>query len=113
MNKSASKERLTNVFDAIALIQSFIENQSEGDFLLDLKGQNAVMFQFLIIGEAVKNIDISLLEKFNYPWHIPKSFRNFITHEYHNIKLERIYFAAKDLNPLKKCVVEILKTEFI
>lgn len=87
MNKSSHKERVNHIYNAIGLIQSFVEEQTEGDFCLDIKGQNAVLYQFLIIGEAIRHVDNSILEKYSYPWHIPQFFRNFIPHEYHKIKL--------------------------
>jgi len=112
MNKSNQKIRIEHIKDAILLINSFVQNQTETDFLADIKGQNAVLYQFLIIGEAIRNVDNSILDKYSYPWHIPKSFRNFIAHEYHKIKLESVFRAANDLNTLLKIVEQILKKEF-
>lgn len=111
MDKTSSKERILHIQNAIVLIQSFIANQSEMDFSNDIKGQNAVMYQFLIIGEAIRHVDNSILEKYDYPWHIPKSFRNFIAHEYHKINVESVYRAANDLSKLLQ-VIEKIKKEF-
>jgi len=57
-------------------------------------------------------MDESILSKYDYPWHIPKSFRNFILHVYHGIKLERIYQATQDLTLLESRLKEILNNEF-
>lgn len=81
----------------------------EASFLHDIEKQSAVQFQFLIIGEAIKHIDIALLEKYKYPWHIPRSFRNFIIHEYHGIQMNRIYYAANDLNKLEEVLNEMVQ----
>ncbi|KAI9432900.1 hypothetical protein F5148DRAFT_1154950 [Russula earlei] len=64
--------------------------------------QSATQYQFLIIGEAIRHIDDDILAKYPYPWHIPRSFRNFIIHVYHGIKMERIYSASQDLDELEK-----------
>ena len=112
MSRVVSKERLLHIVKAISLIKSFVHNQTEKDFMKDIKGQNAVLYQFLIIGEAIKHVDYSILEKYNYPWHIPKSFRNFIAHEYHKIKLESIYRAVIDLAKLEEVISEIVLKEF-
>lgn len=104
--------RLRHVIDAIVLIQSFVKDQTLPQFLEDLKGQNAVLYQFLVIGEALRHIDNSVLAKYQYPWHVPKSFRNFIAHEYHKIRLEVVYRAANDLEPLKTTINTMLRTEF-
>ena len=74
--------------------------------------QNGVKYEFLIIGESIRHIDQSMLEKYEYPWHIPKSFRNYIIHAYHGIKIERIYFATQDLESLEETMKSILKNEF-
>ena len=112
MDKVSLKERVMHICNAIELIEKFISGIKEKDFLVDIKLQSAVQYQFLIIGEAVKYLDISILEKYPYPWHIPRSFRNFIIHEYHGVKMERIFYAAKDLLDLKTKIELILKNEF-
>lgn len=112
MDKVSLKERIIHISNAIDLIEAFVKDTSELDFLTDVKLQSAVQYQFLIIGEVVKYIDISILEKYDYPWHIPRSFRNFIIHEYHGVKMERIYYASKDLGKLKEQINLILEREF-
>ena len=112
MDKFSLKERIIHISNAIDLIESFVENITEAAFLKDIKLQSAVQYQFLIIGEAVKYLDTSVLEKYDYPWHIPRSFRNFIIHEYHGVKMERIYYASKDLDRLKGQINLILTNEF-
>jgi len=111
MDKIALKERIIHIHKAILLIEQFVDSVSEPLFLEDIKLQSAVQYQFLIIGEAVKYIDISILERYPYPWHIPRSFRNFIIHEYHGVKMERIFYAANDLLLLKSKIEMILKQE--
>lgn len=112
MDKPTPKERAEHILKAIECIRDFISNTDEVTFVVDIKLQSAVQYQFLIIGEAIRYIDNSILEKYNYPWHIPRSFRNFIIHVYHGIKMERIYYAAQDLDELEKQIKQILKNEF-
>ncbi|MEO5910905.1 MAG: HepT-like ribonuclease domain-containing protein [Pelobium sp.] len=112
MDNTSLKDRIIHIKNAISLIEKFVDQVSETEFLADLKLQSAIQFQFLIIREAVKYIDISILEKYPYPWHIPRSFRNFIIHEYHGVKMERIYYASKDLENLKLQIHQILQNEF-
>ncbi len=112
MGKPTPKERLEHILNAIGLIREFVANLDEAAFLSDRKTQSAVQHQFSIIGEAVRNIDESLLEKYDYPWHIPRSFRNFIIHAYHGVKMERIYYATQDMGELERNILEILKNEF-
>ncbi|MCC5937097.1 MAG: DUF86 domain-containing protein [Lunatimonas sp.] len=100
MDKPTPREMAEHVLQAIELIKEFVDSVDENTFLEDLKIQSAVQYQFLIIGEAIRHIDDRILNKYDYPWHIPRSFRNFIIHVYHGIKKERIYYATQDLDSL-------------
>lgn len=112
MARPDSQERVEHILNAIQHIRVFVLNVIEGEFLADIRLQSAVQYQFLIIGEAVRYIDDDILAKYKYPWHIPRSFRNFIIHEYHGIKMERVFYAAQDLDELEKQVRLILEKEF-
>ncbi len=112
MDKPTPKERANHILEAIALIKQFVAGIDEQTFLDDVKIQSAVQYQFLILGEAVRYIDDAILARYNYPWHIPRSFRNFIIHVYHGVKMERIYHATQDLKELEKQVNLILQNEF-
>ncbi len=112
MVKPTSKERVEHILNALLNIKEFVAGISESDFLKDAKLQSAVQYQFLIIGEAIKHVDNDILTKYKYPWHVPRSFRNFIIHEYHGVKMERIYYAANDLDELENQLTFILINEF-
>jgi uncharacterized protein with HEPN domain len=112
MDKSTPKQRADHVLNSIARIKSFIKDVNEERFLKDIQLQSAVQYQFLVIGEAIRNIDRSVLEKYDYPWHIPLSFRNFIAHRYHSIKMERVFYATQDLDTLENKIKELIENEF-
>lgn len=112
MDKPTPKERVEHILVAIQQIRDFMSDIDERAFLNNLQIQSAVQYQFLIIGEAIRHVDDEILEKYNYPWHIPRSFRNFIIHNYHGVRMERIFYATQDLNELEKQVSLILKNEF-
>jgi uncharacterized protein with HEPN domain len=112
MDKPTPKNRLEHVLEAIHLINEFIDGVDEKSFSQDIKLQSAVQYQFLIIGEAIRHVDNEILAKYDYPWHIPRSFRNFIIHVYHGIKMERIYYAAQDLETLEMVIRKICEDEF-
>lgn len=113
MDNPTTKERAVHILEAIELIKEFVAGIDETGFVKDIKIQSAVQYQFLIIGEAIRYIDDAILAKYSYPWHIPRSFRNFIIHVYHGVKMERIYFATQDLDELEKQINLILKNEFV
>lgn len=108
-----NKERLQHVLEAVSKINGFINGQCKESFLKSDVLQNAILFQFTIIGEAVVHIDRELLNKYTYPWHNVRSFRNFILHEYHAIEIWIVWETAKnDLPKLKEITETILKNEF-
>ena len=108
-----NKERLQHILEAISRINSFIDGQNKESFLNSDVIQNAILFQFAIIGEAVVHIDRELLDKYPYQWHNIRSFRNFILHEYHAIENWIIWETTKnDLPELKQIIDTILDKEF-
>lgn len=112
MDKPTPRERLEHIRTAINKISSSVRDQSADEFITDTLRQDAVLYQFIIIGEAIRHVDKKILDKYPYTWHIPMSFRNFIAHEYHKISMERVYNAARNLNELMDIVEIILEKEF-
>lgn len=58
-----NKERLQHILEAISKINGFIDGQCKESFLNSDVLQNAILFQFAILGEAVVHIDRELLDK--------------------------------------------------
>ncbi|CAN5308359.1 DUF86 domain-containing protein [soil metagenome] len=107
------KERAQHIMDAISEMKLFTKGHSKITFLSDKVVINACLFQFAIIGEAIMHIDENVLEKYDYPWHKVRGFRNFILHEYHAIEFGIVWEAIKkDLPELKSIVEEMLNKEF-
>lgn len=110
MSKARDLPRVNDILFSIEKIEAFIGSKSLHEFEADLILQGAIQFHFLIIGEAVGAISKTRLEQYEYPWYVPKSFRNFIIHDYHSIKLERIYLATKDMEELK-VICQLIKDD--
>lgn len=74
---------------------------------------DAVMMQFIIIGEAIIHVENKKLAKNDYPWYRVKSFRNMIAHKYFDIKLPAVWqIIENDLQQLKEVVQTMLIEEF-
>ena len=99
-------ERLKHISEAVDLIFSFCDRKTETDFLNDTMLNSSVLYQFIIIGEAISHIDPELLKKYPYPWHLPKSFRNYIAHEYFEINLKQVFKTVSDLLPDFKMLID-------
>lgn len=105
--------RLQHILQAIATIEKFTKGETEKTFCENDMLQDAVMMQFIIIGEAIIHVENEKLDKYKYPWYKVKSFRNMIAHEYFNIKFSAVWqIVENELEQLKMIVNTILEKEF-
>ena len=112
-HRKDSYERLIHIQKAINEIETFTLKVSKNDFLNDNFLSSAVLFQFSVIGEAVIYIETHLLDKYEYPWYKVRAFRNLISHEYFNIKLDAVWeIIVNDLPELKQVIETVLDSEF-
>ena len=112
-NHIESQQRLLHIEQAIADIEKFVTGETLETFCEKDMLHDAVMMQFIIIGEAIINVENEKLNKYNYPWYKVKSFRNMIAYEYFNIKLPAVWqIIENDLQQLKEAVQTMLKKEF-
>lgn len=83
------------------------------DFRADLKTQDAVIRNFLIIGEAVKNLPVDLKKR--YPaveWKQMAGLRDVMAHGYYRVDYEVVWeIITEKLPALRKDIVHILKDE--
>lgn len=108
-----SRKRLEHVLSAIAEIEAFTHGVSGKSFLENSMLNNAVLFQFSVIGEAINHVEPAIPDNYEYPWYKVRSFRNLIAHEYFNIKLEAVWLiVTKELPRLKAMVEEVIEKEF-
>ena len=108
-----SFKRLQHIVEAIAEIHKYVLNETETSFCQSKLIHNAVLFQFSVIGEAIIHVEDEKLEKYDYPWHKVRSFRNMIAHEYFNIKIIAVWkIIENDLPILKDVISQILANEF-
>jgi uncharacterized protein with HEPN domain len=106
-------QRLQHISKAIEDIFKYVSNETLNTFCEKDIIHDAVLFQFSIIGEAINFVDPEILEKYHYAWYKVRSFRNLISHEYFNIKMEAVWqIIQKDLPELKIVIASILKNAF-
>ncbi len=112
-NKSLTdRGRLEHILEAIINIETFVKGIGKDAFLDDPVIQSAVLYQFSVIGETVANVETTLLDRYPYPWHHVRAFRNFILHEYHAIEMWIVWDTiVSDLPGLKKTINSILKED--
>ena len=94
---------LNDIRECISAIEEYTNKLSENEFLTDRKVQDAVIRRLEILGEATKNIPMSLKEKNKQvPWFKISEFRNLITHFYYEMSLKRIWKAVQEDIPIIK-----------
>jgi uncharacterized protein with HEPN domain len=90
-----------NILDSANKIRIYVKGIKSADkFFEDEKSFDAVMMNFIIMGESVSKLS----EKFksgnkNIPWNKVKDFRNLITHDYFGIDAEEVWQIIKKHSP--------------
>ena len=75
--------------------------------------QDAVMRNFEIIGEAVKNLSSDIKEQYpEIPWKRVAGFRDVLIHNYMGIDIEEIWINVQDHLPALKIAVNKMMAEF-
>lgn len=74
--------------------------------------RDAVILNFIVIGEATKNLDAALTEKYpNINWRGIAGFRDILIHQYRRTRLELVWRTAQeDLPALKAAIIALLET---
>ena len=103
-------ERLRDIKDAIAAIDRHIERaRSTPDGIDDPLLHDALLFQFIVIGEAVKNLQETRSQAPEIPWDDIAGLRDLIAHEYFRIQITRILeIVERDLPPLARAIDSLL-----
>jgi uncharacterized protein with HEPN domain len=104
---------LDDILEAIGNIEEDTVGITFDEFSKDRRRRDAVIRNFQVIGEAIKNLHPELRER--YPdtnWKKIAGFRDVLTHVYFGIKLTIIWDSATNELPiLKKEIRHILRHE--
>ncbi len=95
MNENRLLDYLRHIQEAVQLARSYVEGLSKDDFLADNRTQQAVILNFVIIGEAATKFlqeHTDFIDRHpDVPWKNMKSMRNRIAHGYFDINLEIVW----------------------
>ena len=100
---------LIHVVESIERIEDYTR-EGRDVFMSSPMVQDAVVRNFEIIGEAVKQIPILLKEEHpDIPWRRIAGLRDVLIHQYMSVDLEAVWaIVGDDLPELKRAVTEIL-----
>ncbi|NVM03473.1 MAG: DUF86 domain-containing protein [Candidatus Helarchaeota archaeon] len=110
MSKRNDKEFLGDIKEAVRRIREYTENINYKDFLNDIKTQDAVVRNFEVIGEAVKNLSINLRETHSkIPWKKIAGIKDKLIHHYFGVNFEILWtIIEEDLPDLDTQIKDIL-----
>ncbi len=113
MSRRLWKHRITDIIESIKKIQKYVEEMEFDDFQKDEKTIDAVIRNFIVIGEAAHHVPDDISAKYpNIPWRIMGDMRNFAVHEYWGVELRTIWKTIKDdLPPLVPGLNKVIDSE--
>ena len=102
------KYNLLAILEAINKIQIYSSSFSDADeFFENEKDFDAVLMNFIIIGEMVMRMSNEFINKYdNVDWSKIKGFRNLVAHNYFGIDAEEVWQIIKDKIPTLKEEIE-------
>jgi uncharacterized protein with HEPN domain len=103
MSNNRDRASLLDIASSAQKVLQYKGNTDKGAFLADDKTQSAIVFQLLIIGEAVKRISSELRSQHSeIPWSLIARMRDNLIHRYDDIDLDEVWKTSNDLiiNPL-------------
>ena len=102
--------RIQDILDSIKKIQQYTTGMSYNEFLADPRTQDAVIRNFITIGEAANHVPEDIAEQFpDVPWGKMRDMRNVVVHEYFGVSLRTIWETVQsELPPLVEPLQKIL-----
>jgi len=110
MNRN--KEVILDLIRACNLIIKFCDNLNKETFLKDEKTQSSVLYQIVIIGEAVNRLSPDFIKFYpQIPFNAIRGMRNRVVHEYKEVDLDILWEVTQTnipelLNQFKKVNTE-------
>lgn len=107
------RERIRDIQDAIEAIHKHLEQAGETSAAKeDPLLHDALLFQFVVIGEAVKHLSSETRESApEIPWADIAGLRDLIAHEYFRIDIHRVLeIVERDLTVLDQAIKRLLES---
>ncbi len=98
---------LKDILLAVRRIDSYTKGMNYESFVADEKTLNAVTYNFLVIGEAVKLLPDTLTSGYpEIPWKQIAGMRDKLTHAYFSVDYELVWNTVRTILPQFRSVIE-------
>jgi uncharacterized protein with HEPN domain len=86
------KKRIEDILAAIADIQEWTQDKNQQDLENDVKLARAILYSFVIIGEAAANVPDDIQDQYDdIPWRLMSDMRNVMAHEYFQVDFQIVW----------------------
>ena len=101
---------LLDMLHAARLIMEFVQGMDKEQFLADEKTKSAVLYQLLVLGEAVKRLSKELREQHpDIPWSLIAGMRDQLIHAYDVVDWDEVWATAtRDVPVLERDLAVLL-----
>lgn len=102
-----------DILDAIEAIRGYVKGIDFEEFAADPMRRDAVLYQLVIIGEAVRQIPMPVRERHpEIEWRRVVGMRDVVVHGYHRVELSIVWsIAMHQLKPLEEVVRRLLRDD--
>lgn len=104
---------LLDIAKAARLVLVFIQGMAKEAFLDDLKTQSSVLYQLIVIGEAVKRLSHEFRAQHpDIPWSLIAGMRDHLIHAYDTVDWDEVWkTATRDVPDLLAKIEPLLPTK--
>lgn len=104
--------RVQDILEAITKVGRYVENMTLVQFRQNELVIDAVIRNFEIIGEASKNIPLSVRRSYpDIPWNEMSGMRNVLIHEYFGVDISTVWHTTKQNLPTLQKQLQIILRE--
>jgi uncharacterized protein with HEPN domain len=105
--------RIQDIVESITEIEQRTQGITFEEFAKNQTIVKAVLYDFVIIGEATRNIPNEIQSRYPLiPWRLMGGMRNVVTHEYFQVNLSRVWATIQDdLPSLVPQLQNVIETE--